>query len=142
MVPSRSRAVQRANQKDVVYLRMAAQLATLATCSRLTVGCVLTDINREQVWAGYNGDHRGGYNRCASEVPGSCGCLHAEDNAVLKAPHDVQKRAYVTHAPCRQCASRLIQSRVQSVYYVHGYRVEDGLDLLRDRRVSVQQLAI
>jgi len=70
-----------------VYMRMAEELAKRSTCARLQVGTVVTDQTLENVLAiGYNGNARGLPNRCDSAVPGSCGCIHSEMNALVKAP--------------------------------------------------------
>src|SRR6185295_3350876 len=69
-----------------VYMRMAEELAKRSTCVRLQVGTVVTDQRLENVLAiGYNGNARGLPNRCDSSVPGSCGCIHSEMNALVKA---------------------------------------------------------
>ena len=74
-----------------VYMRMAEELAKRSTCSRLQVGTVLTDPSLENVVAiGYNGNARGFPNRCDSDEPGRCGCIHSEMNAVVKAPGELR----------------------------------------------------
>src|SRR5436190_22672404 len=71
---------------EEVYMRMAEELAKRSTCARLQVGTVITTSDLTQVLGiGYNGNARGLPNRCDSTTPGSCGCLHSEQNALLKA---------------------------------------------------------
>src|SRR5207302_7338657 len=73
-----------------VYMRMAEELAKRSTCARLRVGTVVTDQLLENVLAiGYNGNARGLPNRCDSSVPGSCGCMHSEMTALVKATGSV-----------------------------------------------------
>src|SRR5437016_13636072 len=80
-----------------VYMRMAEELAKRSTCARLRVGTVVTDQLLENVLAiGYNGNARGLPNRCDSSVPGSCGCIHSEMNALVKAPGKIGR------ASCRE----------------------------------------
>ena len=68
-----------------VYMRMAEELAKRSTCARLQVGTVVTDQVLENVLAiGYNGNARGLPNKCDSAVPGSCGCIHSEMNALVR----------------------------------------------------------
>ena len=85
-----------------VYMRMAEELAKRSTCSRLQVGTVITDQALENVLAiGYNGNARGLPNKCDSSVPGNCGCIHSEMNALVKAPGNVRdKVVFVSASPC------------------------------------------
>ena len=116
-----------------VYMRMAEELAKRSTCARLQVGTVITDSALEHVVAlGYNGNARGFPNRCDSETPGACGCIHSEQNAVVKADGHLRKKvAFITASPCVMCAKLLIQANVTHVFYREPYRQADGLDVLR-----------
>ena len=68
-----------------IYMRFACDLARRSTCSRLQVGCVVVAEDFSRVFGiGYNGNARGFSNTCDRTEPGNCGCLHAEDNALLK----------------------------------------------------------
>ncbi len=115
-----------------VYMRMAEELAKRSTCARLQVGTVITDGALEHVVAlGYNGNARGFPNQCDSETPGACGCIHSEQNAVVKADgHLREKVAFVTASPCVMCAKLLIQANVTHVFYRNPYRKPDGLEVL------------
>ncbi len=121
-----------------VYMRMAEELAKRSTCARLQVGTVITDAALEHVLAiGYNGNARGFPNRCDSETPGACGCIHSEQNAVVKADGRVlNKVAFVTASPCVMCAKLLIQANVSHVFYREPYRKPDGLLTLQAGGVS------
>ena len=121
-----------------VYMRMADELAKRSTCARLQVGTVITDGALEHVVAlGYNGNARGFPNRCDSETPGACGCIHSEQNAVVKADgHLREKVAFVTASPCVMCAKLLIQANVTHVFYRDPYRKPDGLNVLREGGVE------
>ncbi len=115
-----------------VYMRMAEELAKRSTCVRLQVGTVVTDARLENVLAiGYNGNARGLPNRCDSAVPGSCGCIHSEVNALVKAPGGVRdKVVFVTDSPCVACAKLMINSGVTHVFYRRAYRDPSGIELL------------
>ena len=115
-----------------VYMRMAEELAKRSTCSRLQVGTVITDGALEHVASiGYNGNARGFPNRCDTDTPGACGCIHSEQNAVVKADGHLRKKvAFVTASPCVMCAKLLIQANVTHVYYREPYRKPDGLEVL------------
>jgi dCMP deaminase len=116
-----------------VYMRMAEELAKRSTCARLQVGTVVTDARLENVLAiGYNGNARGLPNRCDSTVPGQCGCIHSEVNALIKASGAIKdKVVFVTNSPCVMCAKLIINSGVTHVYYRQAYRDPSGVELLQ-----------
>ena len=115
-----------------VYMRMAEELAKRSTCSRLQVGTVVTDSRLENVVAvGYNGNAKGLPNRCDSTVPGNCGCIHSEMNALVKAPGSLRdKVVFLTDSPCVMCAKLMINSGVTHVFYRKLYRDPAGVELL------------
>ena len=121
-----------------VYMRMAEELAKRSTCARLQVGTVVTDARLENVLAiGYNGNARGLPNRCDSTVPGQCGCIHSEVNALIKAPGSIKdKVVFVTNSPCVMCAKLIINSGVSHVYYRRAYRDPSGVELLGSAGVT------
>ena len=116
-----------------VYMRMAEELAKRSTCVRLQVGTVVTDQRLENVVAiGYNGNARGLPNRCDSAVPGSCGCIHSEMNALVKAPGIVRdKVVFVSASPCVMCAKLIINSGVTHLLYRRAYRDPSGIEVLQ-----------
>ena len=115
-----------------VYMRMAEELAKRSTCSRLQVGTVITDSTLGNVVGlGYNGNARGFPNHCDSDTPGACGCIHSEQNAMVKAPGDLRdKVAFITASPCVNCAKLMVQANVSHVYYRNAYRDPAGLQVL------------
>lgn len=115
-----------------VYMRMAEELAKRSTCARLQVGTVITDPRLENVLGiGYNGNARGLPNRCDSTVPGQCGCIHSEVNALIKAPGSVKDKVmFVSASPCVMCSKLVINSGVTHVFYRHPYRDPTGVELL------------
>ncbi|HYR30830.1 MAG TPA: deaminase [Gemmatimonadales bacterium] len=116
-----------------VYMRMAEELAKRSTCARLQVGTVVTDQVLENVLAiGYNGNARGLPNKCDSAVPGSCGCIHSEMNALVKAPGSVRdKVVFVSASPCVMCAKLIINSGVTHAFYRKAYRDPSGIEVLQ-----------
>jgi dCMP deaminase len=121
-----------------VYMRMAEELAKRSTCARLQVGTVVTDAQLENVLAiGYNGNAKGFPNRCDSTVPGVCGCLHSEVNALVKAPGGIRdKVVFVTASPCVMCAKLIINSGTTHVFYRQQYRDPSGVELLKTAGVT------
>lgn len=116
-----------------VYMRMAEELAKRSTCARLQVGTVITDARLENVVAiGYNGNARGFPNRCDGTEPGRCGCIHSEQNALVKAPGALpDKVAFVTASPCVMCAKLLVQAGISHLYYRTAYRSTEGIEVLK-----------
>ncbi|PYP74344.1 MAG: hypothetical protein DMD41_02535 [Gemmatimonadetes bacterium] len=116
-----------------VYMRMAEELAKRSTCARLQVGTVVTDQVLENVLAiGYNGNARGLANTCDSTVPGNCGCIHSEMNALVKAPGNVRDKVmFISASPCVMCAKLIINSGVTHVFYRKAYRDPSGIEVLQ-----------
>jgi dCMP deaminase len=86
---------------------------------------------------GYNGNAKGLPNRCDSTVPGSCGCIHSEVNALVKAPGAMRdKVVFLTDGPCVACAKLMINSGVTHVYYRRPYRDPSGLELLESAEIT------
>ena len=121
-----------------VYMRMAEELAKRSTCVRLQVGTVVTDALLQNVLAiGYNGNARGLPNKCDTSVPGQCGCIHSEVNALVKAPGSMRdKVVFVTNSPCVMCAKLMINSGVTHVFYRRAYRDPSGVELLSSASVT------
>jgi dCMP deaminase len=124
---------------EEVYMRMAEELAKRSTCARLQVGSVITTPDLTQVLGiGYNGNARGLPNRCDSNQPGNCGCIHSEQNALIKAGAGLPgKVMFVSASPCVMCAKMIINTNVGRVYYREAYRDPAGLDVLRQAGVEV-----
>lgn len=123
--------------KVETMMAVARIVARRSTCSRLSVGAVLTDARMEQLWYGYNGGPKGGRNECHRPDEGNCGCLHAEMNAVIKAPGGAEKLAFLTHSPCPMCATMLVNAHVSAVWYDEEYRDTEGLDVLVTSNVLI-----
>jgi dCMP deaminase len=128
---------------DAIFMAFAVLLAERSTCCRRSVGCVITDYAGLSVLAiGYNGNARGFANHCDREhEPGNCGCIHAELNALLKAPGLAPgKILYTTCAPCVACAKAIVNSQVARVVYRDGYRTDAGIELLQQAGVVLTRL--
>lgn len=110
----------RIDDKHRYLMEVAKVTAALSKCSRRQVGCVLSDLSGQMFVVGYNGGPQGGLNHCRRNKPKRCGCVHAEMNAVAKAPRG-PKIAYVTCSPCEMCSTLLINAGVRKVYYHEEY---------------------
>jgi dCMP deaminase len=132
---------------ESIYMQLALNLSQRSTCLRLKVGCVITDPAYKYVYSvGYNGNAAGLPNHCDVEgeaAVGNCGCIHAEENAVIHCcqHYSVPKIVFTTHLPCVMCAKRLLNlGGVTTVFYRSDYRKHDSLDLLLSKNVRVKQL--
>lgn len=127
-----------------IYMNLALDLAKRSTCKRLHVGAVVVSADYSRVFGiGYNGNASGLPNCCDSDEAGNCGCLHAEDNALLKTNigPEVTKIIFVTHAPCAYCAKRLVnKGGVEHVYFAEKYRSEAGLEVFQKAGIRFTQL--
>lgn len=133
---------------EEIYMNLAVEVSRRSTCrrtnsagERMKVGCVITTPDfRKVVSLGYNGNATRLPNGCDSDEPGSCGCLHAECNAIVNCdvPRQVQKVVFCTHLPCVACAKMLINlGGVERVFYLHDYRIRTSLELLKHAGIAV-----
>lgn len=127
-------------------MHLAIKMSERSTCRRLKVGCTITSPDFRRVLSvGYNGGASGAKNDCdviGEAAVGNCGCLHAEENAVINCdvPRQVAKVAFCTHLPCLMCAKRLINlGGVAQVYYLHDYRKRESLELLESVGIKIEQ---
>jgi dCMP deaminase len=125
-----------------MYLEWAKMASGRSTCSRAKVGALLTDVQMLQVLAyGYNGNARGMPNGCdRPDDPGGCGCVHAEANALIKAPGIVPKYLFTSVAPCLACAKLAVNGFVERVFFAEPYRDTGGVSLFLAASVRVFQL--
>lgn len=120
-----SQADARLRSKLSVFWRLAMNLADLSRCKRLRVGCVIIRPDLSEVLAiGYNGPARGLDNGGCRKVEGSCGCQHAEANALVKLRSSESDLVLLTTVtPCEHCAGLILNSgRVASVIAGMSYR--------------------
>ncbi|TLZ55439.1 MAG: hypothetical protein E6K17_05690 [Methanobacteriota archaeon] len=69
-----------------LIMDFATSLTRRATCKRFQVGSVITSEDMTQIYAfGYNGTAKGfPHDDCKADQPGGCGCVHSEQNALIK----------------------------------------------------------
>lgn len=120
----------------------ATIFASRSCCSRLKVGCVVTNESLSNIISiGYNGAAKGLPNQCESDEPGKCGCNHAELNGILKSDYSIpNKKIFITHSPCRNCAKYIINASIKEVYFNELYRDSSGIDLLTKSSILVYHI--
>lgn len=131
--------------REAIHMQTALMWSSRSLCSRLKVGAVITTPDMRRVLSiGYNGPARGlPHDRCQSNKPGACGCLHAEDNAIAQVDSTVpDKILFVTHQPCEQCAQRIIQAGISKVFYSMTYRSDVGATLLNSVGIPASPLPL
>lgn len=121
-----------------MFMQMARVASYRSTCHRLNVGAIVTQGNNP-IAVGWNGQEPGAPhcrgNDCPGIVPGNCGTLHAEVNALTKAatlllseyPADHQEPVdlYCTDSPCGFCTEFILEScgiKVGRIFYETPYR--------------------
>lgn len=140
------------------HMKSAFNYAECSTAVRLQVGCVIVKDDRI-ISIGYNGMPSGWDNCCETTTLWDKGVqlaspvlitkpevLHAESNAIAKLARSSESGegavAFITHAPCLDCAKLLYQSGIFEVYYSHSYRLTDGIDFLKHCKIKVQQVTL
>lgn len=70
--------------------------------------------------------------------------IHAERNAITKLAKSHESGGgaslFVTLAPCKDCATLIIQSGIKEVYFREEYRDMGGVELLEQVGIKVEQL--
>jgi dCMP deaminase len=127
-----------------IYIQLAITIAKRSTCSRKQVGCVITSSDFRRVLSiGYNGNAAMLPNSCDSLEVGNCGCLHAEENAIISCsePTGIPKLVFITAYPCKMCAKRLIQlGGVQKIYYLEDYRNTEASQILKIAKIDIEKI--
>lgn len=131
---------------DRRYLRMATIWSENSYCQRRKVGCLVVK-DKMIISDGYNGTPAGFENICEDENNITFPyVLHAEANAITKLARigNASEGAtmYVTDSPCIECAKLIIQAGIKRVVYSKKYRLEDGLDLLRQANIEIDFIEV
>lgn len=140
--------------RDQMLMEMAKLVAQRGTCSRLSVGAVISRDGRI-ITTGYNGapsgiahcDHGPKYSyRGKIEESGCKVATHAEQNAIaFAARHGLAlegSELHVTHMPCLSCAKSIINAGVVTVTYYESYRLTDGVELLKEAGLKLRDFSL
>lgn len=149
----------RSKMKDkhkIAHMKCAFNYAECSTAKRLKVGCVIVKDNRI-ISIGYNGMPTGWTNECEELVlwektiqlsqpvlKTKPEVLHAEANAITKLARSSESGenavAFITHQPCLECSKLLYQTGISEVYYVHEYRVKEGVEFLTKCKIKLHRM--
>ena len=127
------------------FMKMTEVFAETSAANRLKVGACL--IKRgNPVCFGVNGTLPGWHTNDCEDASGATheAVLHAEINCLnkLRKINETAKDSIllITHSPCLRCAHEILDAGVDTVYYKHNYRSDDGVKYLRASGVVVLQL--
>lgn len=126
-----------------VFKNFTNDLANLSKCTERRVAAIITDKKMTQVYSiGLNGGPVG-LADCLCVLDGKYGCIHAEINALVKCRSDaLDKVMFVTLAPCKQCATAIINAPggFSKVYYFEEWKEDYGIQLLKAAGVHVERI--
>lgn len=130
-------------ERIAVFKEFTLNLATLSKCTERHVAAIITDKNMTQIYSiGLNGGPRG-LDNCMCVTKGKYGCIHAEINALLKdRSTEADKVMFVTLAPCKQCATALINApqNFYAVYYFESWKEDTGIKLLKKAGIMTNKI--
>lgn len=126
-----------------VFKNFTNDLASLSKCTERRVAAIITDKKMSQVYSiGLNGGPVG-LADCLCVLDGKYGCIHAEINALVKCTStELDKVMFVTLAPCKQCATAIINAPggFSKVYYFEEWKEDYGIQLLKAAGVHVERV--
>lgn len=132
-----------ASQSDLdhTYMSVAYAHARLSKATRMHVGACMV-LESGIIIPGVNGLPKSLGNVCETEDNVTKSeVIHAEAACILKAAKEgVSVRnstVYITHPPCRHCASMIVSCNIRRVVYDNTYRDLSGLDLLAQGGLEV-----
>ena len=130
-------------ERKQVFKDFVLGLATLSKCTERHVAAIITDTKLTQVYSiGINGGPKG-LEDCLCVTDGKYGCLHAEINALIKCQNaDPDKVMFVTLAPCKQCATAIINypGAFSKVFYTEDWKEDSGIRLLKAKGIHVERI--
>lgn len=119
---------------DSYFSKIAAVVATRATCDRKWVGAVIVDERHRILACGYNGSpcgtpHCDDAGHEMRDIDGRQSCvrtIHAEANALIDAGAKARGcTLYVTCMPCHGCAKLVASAGIKRVVYAEEYRSQN-----------------
>jgi dCMP deaminase len=127
------------------YMDIAEKFAQVSECKRLQVGAIIVK-NGSILAHGWNGTPSGFRTNLCELDDGTTSpfVLHAEQNVLVKMAKSTESiegsELFCTHSPCPDCSKLLAQSGVKKVYFRHKYRITEGLTVLEELGVNVEQV--
>lgn len=131
---------------DRQYLRIAQIWSENSYAKRLKVGAIIVK-DQMIISDGYNGTVSGFPNICEDDNGDTHPyVLHAEANAITKVAQSTNSSKdatlYTLVSPCMECSKLIIQAGIKRVVYAEEYRIAEGIDLLRQAGITVDQIEL
>lgn len=128
------------------HMKAAYVYADLSRCKRKKVGCVLVK-NETIISIGYNGTPPGWNNKCEDKNGKTLPYVyHAEANSIAKLARSHESgedaSAFITCAPCIDCAKLIAQSGIKEVFYNEEYRGTEGLQFLKKCKIKTTKIEL
>jgi len=127
------------------FMDMAERFGQTSEAKRLKVGAMIVD-GGHIIAQGCNGQPPGWPTEVCESVFNTTlpTVRHAEIAALDKLAYAdfyiVHPEMYVSHAPCLECAKKLVDFDIEKVYYRYSYRKTDGLDYLQSKGVEIEKI--
>lgn len=131
---------------DKYFMNIAKSVAVMATCKRLSVGCVIVKDNII-LSTGYNCSPKGIPHcidiGCLLNPQGRCvRTVHAEQNAIIHSKESLEGcTIYVTHSPCESCMNLIIQSGISEIVYDKTYENDIVDDIIKNSNIKIRPIA-
>lgn len=141
----RPEGTSKQDKYKLAYMDMAERFSETSEAVDLNVACLLVK-DSHIISLGINGTPSGWpTNVCGVESSDNEPHVrHAEIQALNKLRRSTETSlgatAYVTHAPCKNCAIDLVEAGIKEVYYRYTYKGGAGLSYLKDKNVVVKQI--
>lgn len=131
----------------LAYMQTAKIFANLSSATLAKVGCIIVK-NDRIISIGYNGTPSGWNNECEQLIDNKLvskhEVIHAEANAICKLAKSNESGenaiAFITVAPCIECAKLLYQSGIKEIYYIFNHKNTYGIDFLKQTNIYVEQI--
>ena len=119
-------------KRTMVWMRVAKEIATMSTCPRRAVGCVILSDLGHVLATGFNGVPSG-MTSCFDDDCGAplsptrdsldkCIAVHAEMNALMQLRSPREATVIVTtSSPCKHCMKMLLNTEIRFIAYGELY---------------------
>ena len=145
-----NKSSQRLLEYDIVYMKMAENIATLSYAVKAKVGCIIVSPDQQIISHGWNG-MPSGYDNCCEYINPENNHLttkpeviHSESAAILKCTQigssTKDATLYVTLSPCIDCAKLILQAGIKRVVFKDNYKNSFGINFLKQNNIIVQKL--
>ena len=130
--------------KEIINVSYILLLSNLSKCKngRVAAGLFAEDFN--QIFAiGINGGPKKQHD-CLCDT-GKYGCVHAEQNCLVKNQDRLTPKIMVcTKQCCQTCASLIInsESNIKEFWYIETYHDKTGLQILQDAGIKIKHIPL